>query len=217
LWLFPSEFPKAAFSGSPASAVPFSSTDHFLRGRPVAHVILVAGGSRSGKSDYARTRAEAIKGPRVFIATCPQVDEEMGERIRKHQLARRQANWHTVEEHVNICGALRASQAYDVFLVDCLTLWVNNLLYRAVGQGGTISEEYIVRKCNELEEVCSLLHGTFFFVTNEVGTGIVPEDSQSRLYRDLVGRCNQQVASWANEVVLVSCGLPLVLKSGKNV
>ena len=91
-------------------------------------VVLVTGGSRSGKSDYARRLAESLAGPRVFIATCPPVDEEIEERIRRHQESRRAAGWHTIEEQVALADILRGAGRYRVVLVDCLTLWINNLM-----------------------------------------------------------------------------------------
>jgi adenosylcobinamide kinase/adenosylcobinamide-phosphate guanylyltransferase len=180
----------------------------------LARIILVTGGSRSGKSNYAEELAEALPGPRVFVATCPVIDDEMRERIRKHQEHRAKADWHTVEEPSDPAGVLLKTQGYRVFLIDCLTLWINNLMYGAEQQGLAFSEEDMVRSCTDLIEACSRIDGTVILVTNEVGSGIVPENAAARLFRDLVGRCNQTIARAAHDVFLLSCGLPITLKKG---
>jgi adenosylcobinamide kinase / adenosylcobinamide-phosphate guanylyltransferase len=178
----------------------------------LGRIILVTGGSRSGKSEYARYRAESLAGPRAFIATCPKVDEEMDERIRRHQEERARAQWHTIEETTDLTDAIRQNHKYNVFLVDCLTLWINNLMYDADQSGKRLSEDQAASECRSVLEACSSCAASIFFVTNEVGLGIVPSDPISRRYRDLVGRCNQIVAQAADEVILVVCGLPVVVK-----
>ena len=178
----------------------------------MATIILITGGGRSGKSSYALGRAEKLPGARAFVATCPPLDDEMRERIKKHRLARSKTLWETIEETLDVAGALKNNARQDVFLVDCLTLWVNNLMYRAQREGSEETEEMIADRCRELIAACGELSGTIFFVTNEVGMGIVPDNAASRRYRDLVGRCNQLMAEAADEVVLISCGLPLTLK-----
>lgn len=178
----------------------------------MARVVLVTGGSRSGKSFYAQKLAEDIDGRRAFLATCPVIDEEMAERIQKHQRARNEANWDTIEEATNLANALRNACKYDVVLIDCLTLWINNLMYESECEGKKVTEEDIVRVCEDVLSACSELSGTVIFVTNEVGMGIVPGDALSRRYRDLVGRCNQTIAAAADAVMLVSCGIPISLK-----
>jgi adenosylcobinamide kinase/adenosylcobinamide-phosphate guanylyltransferase len=178
----------------------------------MARIILITGGSRSGKSAHAQRLAEAAPGSLVFVATCPVVDDEMRERIRKHRLARSKKRWRTIEETVDVTGVLKKAGECDVILIDCLTLWINNLLYQAHQEGGEVTEETIERRCRELIAVCDDLHGTIIFVTNEVGMGIVPDNPLSRRFRDLVGRCNQLMADTADEVIFVACGLPLTLK-----
>lgn len=180
----------------------------------MARIILVTGGSRSGKSSYAESLAEDLPGPRVFIATCPVVDDEMRERIRKHQESRAKADWHTVEEPSDPARILLETERFNVFLIDCLTLWINNLMFDAQKLGLKLSEEDMVQRSEHLLEACSRVQGTVIFVTNEVGSGIVPENAAARLFRDLVGRCNQTVARAAHEVFLLSCGLPIMLKKG---
>jgi adenosylcobinamide kinase/adenosylcobinamide-phosphate guanylyltransferase len=179
----------------------------------MATIILVTGGSRSGKSDYARVTAESLPGPRVFVATMPVIDGETSQRIQRHRQERAQSMWETLEEPLYIAKAVERSGKYRVVLIDCLTLWINNIVYYAGQEGTEIREETITDRANELMEACSAFQGTVILVTNEVGCGIVPEDPISRLYRDLVGRCNRLIADRADEVTLVSCGIPLHLKT----
>jgi len=181
----------------------------------MARIILITGGSRSGKSAHAQKIAESICGTRTYIATCPYLDEEMTARIRKHREARESSCWHTIEETIDIAGALRTSEESQVILVDCLTLWINNILYEAGQRGESLDEEAIGARCREVLDVCDGLPGTVIFVTNEVGMGIVPENPASRLYRDIAGRCNQIIASHADVVVFMISGLPLHIKGEK--
>ena len=181
----------------------------------MARIILITGGSRSGKSAHAQKIAESISGTRTYIATCPYLDEEMTARIRKHREARESSCWHTIEETIDIAGALRTSEESQVILVDCLTLWINNILYEAGQRGESLDEEAIGARCREVLDVCARLPGTVIFVTNEVGMGIVPESPASRLYRDIAGRCNQIIASHADVVVFMISGLPLHIKGEK--
>jgi adenosylcobinamide kinase/adenosylcobinamide-phosphate guanylyltransferase len=181
----------------------------------LARIILITGGSRSGKSTYAQRIAESISGIHVYIATCPYIDEEMEERIRKHREARQASVWQTIEETTDIAGALRSSKASQVILVDCLTLWVNNLMYEAEQRGELLSEEMISTLSKEAIGVCSDIPGTVIFVTNEVGLGIIPDNPASRLYRDIAGRCNQIIAGCADVVIFMISGLPMNIKGEK--
>jgi adenosylcobinamide kinase/adenosylcobinamide-phosphate guanylyltransferase len=181
----------------------------------VARIILITGGSRSGKSTYAQRIAESISGIRVYIATCPYIDEEMEKRIRKHREARQASVWQTIEEKTDLTGALRRSKESQVILVDCLTLWVNNLMYEAEQRGERLSEEVINTLSKEVVGVCSDLPGTVIFVTNEVGLGIIPDNPASRLFRDIAGRCNQIMASHADSVIFMISGLPMIIKGVK--
>jgi adenosylcobinamide kinase / adenosylcobinamide-phosphate guanylyltransferase len=179
----------------------------------VARTILITGGSRSGKSDYALQLAEELPEPWVFVATCPITDDEMADRIRKHR-DRRSSKWITIEEPVLLSKAVGEQSNAGVILIDCVTLWINNLLYNAEKQNKTISEADIERLCGELAASCRVVQSTVIIVTNEIGSGIVPENKSTRLYRDLVGKANQVIASYADEVYFVACGLPLALKRG---
>jgi adenosylcobinamide kinase/adenosylcobinamide-phosphate guanylyltransferase len=176
-------------------------------------LILVTGGTRSGKSGYAQNLAESLAGPRYFVATCPKVDPEMDERIRRHQQMRGEGDWRTIEEEIDLGGIFNRMKHSNVCLIDCLTLWVNNLLFSLEGSREGLTEERLRRYCREFIEQAKVFPGTTICVTGEVGMGIVPENAAARLYRDLVGCCNQVIAEAASEVVLVSCGIPLVLKS----
>lgn len=176
------------------------------------YIVLVTGGSRSGKSDYARRKAEELAGPRAFIATCTPVDAEMAERIRRHRLARDPDQWTTIEEPVDVANALVDGGDFKVVLIDCLTLWINNLMFQAEIEGTALHEDDITMACERLLSACDQFNGTVIMVTNEVGMGIVPDNPMSRLYRDLVGRCNQIMAAAADEVVLLVCGVSLNIK-----
>ena len=176
-------------------------------------IILVTGGGRSGKSAWAQKTAESISGPRVFIATCPVIDDEMSERIRKHREARDKRDWHTIEEPLDIAGALDSSHDFSVALIDCLTLWINNLMYRAEKENTSLTETDVAQQCRRIVEAAKRHPGTVLFVTNEVGMGIIPENAQARLYRDLAGRCNQVIAQAGDSVVLMVSGLPIIIRS----
>ena len=179
----------------------------------MARIIFITGGSRSGKSAHGQALAESIAGPRVYIATCPVVDDEMAARIQKHRAQRQASDWQTIEEPIDLAGALRGTRESSVRLIDCLTLWINNLLYDAQRQNRDVAEDDIARLCSELLAVCAELPGDVIFIANEVGMGIVPDNALSRRYRDLAGRCNQIMAAGADCVILMICGLPLEIKN----
>ena len=183
----------------------------------MARIVLVTGGCRSGKSAFAQGLAESLPGRRVYVATCPVVDGEMRQRIRKHQEARAASHWDTIEEPMRLDSALLSAGNYDVVLVDCLTLWINNLMYQPRQRNGQdVSEEQVAQRCGEVLAVACKHPGTVVFVTNEVGMGVVPENALARRYRDLVGRCNQVIAAGADIVALISCGIPLFLKGSTH-
>ncbi len=181
----------------------------------MAHIHLITGGGRSGKSSYAQRLGESLPGPRAYIATCPIIDEEMAERVRMHRQARSGGDWETIEEPVDLAGAVRRAGAFHVLLVDCLTLWANNLLYEAEKQGGTLTEEQMAGRCRELIDACDTFPGEILFVTNELGMGIIPENELARRFRDIAGRMNQLIAAAAGQVTLMVSGITLPLKELK--
>ena len=178
----------------------------------MAEIILVTGGARSGKSSFALRLAETFAGRRVYVATSPVIDSELEERIKRHLREREDRGWHTFEEQSELATLIEERTDFDVLLIDCLTLWVNNLMQR---HGWQISEDMIAEKCTALLAASRNREGKILFVTNEVGMGIVPENDIARRYRDLIGRCNQVIASKAVSVFLVSCGIPIQIK-GEN-
>jgi adenosylcobinamide kinase/adenosylcobinamide-phosphate guanylyltransferase len=178
----------------------------------MARIMLVTGGSRSGKSDFAQKTAEAMDGPRAYVATCPVIDAEMEERIARHREARHAKGWDTIEEPLDLAGAIRRAGSCRVLLVDCLTLWASNLLYEAELAGERFTEEAMTDRCRELLDACGAHGGTVIFVTNELGMGIVPDNETARRFRDIAGRCNQVIAAAAQRVTLVVSGVPLTLK-----
>lgn len=178
----------------------------------MGRIVLVTGGCRSGKSDYALRLALGLPGPRVFVATCPVTDDEMRRRIEIHRQARQAQAWITVEEQIDLAGVLARHAQCGVLLVDCITLWINNLLYAGQQAGRPTSEADVGPLCAAMLDSAASCRGTVVLVTNEVGLGIVPADGPTRLYRDLVGRANQTIAARADAVTLVCCGIPLHLK-----
>ncbi len=166
-------------------------------------VTLVLGGARSGKSAYAESLVEAVPGDPVYIATATPGDREMAARIQQHK-ARRGDRWRTVEEPLDLAGALARDAIPDgVALVDCLTLWLANVM-----AAGSDPETETMRLVRALEEAA----GPIVLVANEVGLGIVPDNALARAFRDHAGRLNQAVAGVADRVIFVAAGLPLTLK-----
>ena len=176
-------------------------------------IVLVTGGNRSGKSAYAQNLAEGLPGPRTYVATCPVIDAEMAQRVQKHKEARRHAEWETIEETVDLAGVIRRAGAFRVLLVDCLTLWANNLLYEAERLGRAFTEEDMAERCRELIGACGAFPGMVIFVTNEVGMGIIPQNETARRFGDLAGRMNQIIGAAAGTVTFLVSGLPLTLKT----
>lgn len=168
-----------------------------------ASSLFVLGGARSGKSRYAQARAEAAGSRPVFVATAEAFDDEMGERIARHR-ADRDARWTTVEAPRDLPAAIDALNSRETaLLVDCLTLWVSNML---------LAEADISRASRQLCDAISHFDGTLILVANEVGLGIVPDNALARAFRDAAGQLNQSVAATVQEVVLITAGLPLTLK-----
>lgn len=164
---------------------------------------LILGGARSGKSALAEQRALSSGREVVYVATAAVGDQEMAARIEHHR-SRRPAGWVTVEEPMQLAARLRAEASADrLILVDCLTLWLTNLL---LGPGLEPERSGLLQALPELA-------GEIILVSNEVGWGIVPENELARRFRDEQGRLNQRVAALAGRVTLVAAGLPIRLKS----
>lgn len=178
----------------------------------MAKFILVTGGARSGKSSFALALAESVSPKRLFVATCPPLDREMAARVRRHQEERQGRGWVTLERPTELAGLFQNDvDGFEVVLIDCLTLWVNNLLF-SCPDGEQLDDRRIGSLCEAWLQQANAFPGTVICVTNEVGLGIVPDNALARRYRDLVGTCNQLIAGRADDVVLVSCGIPLYLK-----
>lgn len=163
-------------------------------------VILIGGGARSGKSRYGLEKARAITGTRAFVATAEASDEEMTLRIRHHREERGE-DFTTIEEPIEL-ARVTAESKFDVLLIDCLTLWLSNIMF--------------AHKTTEIDKLIQAAHSTprtIIFVTNEVGSGIVPTDNAlSRDFRDQAGILNQRIAAIADEVYFMIFGQPLRLK-----
>ena len=179
-----------------------------------AELILITGGARSGKSRFAERLA--MQGKRVlFVATAEALDNDMARRIAAHRSSR-PAEWDTLEEPRNLPEAIRrkapgATSAYDTIIVDCLTIWVSNLLL--LHEGNADAEARILEAVGRLLDVRDSSDARWIFVTNEVGLGVVPSSPLGRAYRDALGRVNSFVASRADKVYLMAAGLALDLKA----
>lgn len=168
-----------------------------------APATLVLGGQRSGKSAYAERLVEAQPGTCVYLATAQPHDGEMARRIAEHQ-ARRGGRWATVEEPLDLPGALAEAAGPDrTVLVDCLTLWLSNLLGH---------ERDVAGERSRLCDLLARLDGPAVLVSNEVGQGVIPDNKLARSFVDEAGRLHQAVAAAAARVVFVTAGLPQTLK-----
>lgn len=163
--------------------------------------VLVLGGARSGKSVYAEALLEGR--PSLYLATGQALDGEMAERIDHHR-RRRGSNWSTLEEPLDLAAVLENVLRPDrPVLVDCLTLWISNLMH-----AGRDVETALTQLCDVLVQPA----GMVVLVSNEVGMGLVPDNRMAREFRDHQGRVNQRVAAICRRVVFVAAGLPLILK-----
>lgn len=178
---------------------------------------LILGGARSGKSSEAERRAAASGLAVTVIATAEALDAEMAARIRRHQ-ADRPAGWRTLEAPLALADTLRREAAPErCLVVDCLTLWLTNLLIDAdrLPPGADAAALPLFRRERDaLLATLPALPGRVLLVANEVGLGLVPDTPLGRLFRDEAGRLNQAVAALCERVVFVAAGLPLVLKQG---
>ena len=165
--------------------------------------VLILGGARSGKSQHAQKLAEDARPDRTFIATAEGLDDEMSERIARHQADRGDA-WQTVEAPISLCAAIEQAcdDQYSV-LVDCLTLWLSNIMHAEFDVDGEVQR---------LAQTVQAVSTPLIIVSNEVGMGIVPETPLGRKFRDVHGRLNQKIGQVCDRVEFVAAGLPLRLK-----
>ncbi|WP_419911262.1 bifunctional adenosylcobinamide kinase/adenosylcobinamide-phosphate guanylyltransferase [Hoeflea sp.] len=165
--------------------------------------VLVLGGARSGKSAFAEAQVEKSGLEAVYLATGRSFDAEMDARIRQHQ-ARRGSQWRTIEEPLSLAETLAEHSGDDkAVLVDCLTLWVTNLM---------MAERDVAQESSSLAACLGDCRGLVVLVSNEVGLGIVPDNAMARAFRDHAGRLHQMIAAHCDEVYLLAAGLPLKMK-----
>lgn len=178
---------------------------------------IVLGGTRSGKSQFAEDLAQQIGKKVLYIATANVYDEEMAIRVKKHQ-NRRPEQWDTKEEPIYLKKVIEETSVdYDTILLDCLTLWLSNLILDENFTKSNISlkdkENYILNEVSRLADVCLQKKSNIIVVSNEVGLGVVPDYPLGRLFRDVAGAANQILAQRAQRVYFIAAGLPLTLKS----
>ena len=164
--------------------------------------ILITGGARSGKSAFAERTTLALGHPAVYIATAEALDDEMADRIARHK-ARRGPEWTTLAEPLDLCNALQQSDGGGPQLVDCLTLWLSNLMH---------AERDWEQEIGALTALLPRLTTPVVFVTNEVGSGIVPENALARAFRDAAGLMNQRFAEACDDLWLCVAGHSLKVK-----
>ncbi|MEW6115935.1 MAG: bifunctional adenosylcobinamide kinase/adenosylcobinamide-phosphate guanylyltransferase [Nitrospirota bacterium] len=168
-------------------------------------ITFVIGGAKSGKSRFCLERASRHQGQKLYIATAQALDDEMREKVERHK-KERSGEWATLEEPLRIAASLkRAHHGYGAILIDCLTLWLSNLLLAQGKDIDSTMDEFVA----SLDECRT---SNIFIVSNEVGLGIVPDSALSRRFRDLAGALNQKIAALADEVYLVTAGIPLKIK-----
>jgi len=164
---------------------------------------LILGGARSGKSAYGERLAKDSETPVVYVATAQAFDDEMRERIKQHQ-SDRPSHWQSIEVLCDLPQALlESSHSGNVVLVDCLTLWLMNLMYQ---------QKDIHQSVTDLLHALTQVKGRVIMVSNEISMGVVPMGKESRLYVDELGRLHQRIAQAAQQVTLMVAGIPMVVK-----
>jgi adenosylcobinamide kinase/adenosylcobinamide-phosphate guanylyltransferase len=179
-------------------------------------IIFITGGARSGKSSFALNEASKINGQMAYIATAEALDSEMKKRIEKHKKDRGD-KWDTYEESLKIPDTLSdIKNKYSVVVLDCLTLWLSNLMHKSIQVEDNINEFINIlaslSRSNRLNRLNDFNGLNLFVVSNEVGMGIVPDNEVARKFRDIAGLLNQKVAEKADEVYLVTAGIPMRIK-----
>jgi adenosylcobinamide kinase/adenosylcobinamide-phosphate guanylyltransferase len=168
-------------------------------------IILVLGGARSGKSSWALRYAEETYTSYLFLATAEVGDDEMAERVRLHQ-ASRGPEWGLIEEPLDIAEALQSNIGdADIALIDCATIWLSNILLQKGREAVDAYEERLLKALSQRRQAVII-------VSNEVGTGIVPEHPLGREFRDLAGILNQKLAALADKVIMTVAGIPIHIK-----
>lgn len=186
-------------------------------------ITLVTGGARSGKSTYAEQLAAGISGKVLYIATAVAFDAEMKDRIESHKKSRPQ-EWDTYEGYKDLDKVVETARSYDVILLDCVTVMLTNLLWEYPGMNFETpsqkvlaeAEEYVKHEFNKLLAAAKSYEGSLIMVTNELGSGLVPESPIARSFRDIAGRVNQQIAAHCQGVYLTVCGIPIQIKKASN-
>jgi adenosylcobinamide kinase / adenosylcobinamide-phosphate guanylyltransferase len=169
-----------------------------------AEHVLVLGGARSGKTSFAERLAMRVGQRPVYLATAETLDREMRERVETHRRTRA-GRFATIEEPINLTDAIiEASKDFDVIVVDCLTLWITNLLMAGQDVAGLVEELAVALR--------QIKRARVILISNEVGLGIVPENALARSFRDLAGAAHQRLAEICTDVYFVAAGLPLTMK-----
>lgn len=168
----------------------------------------ITGGRRSGKSAHALKLAEQTGEKRLYIATAQALDDEMNARIAQHKKERGD-RWETIEEPVNVAQSIKNADNYDIFLLDCLTLWLCNIMYEEE------TNEKVIKLIEELVEACKTCDNPLIVISNETGSGIVPDNAMSRRFSDLAGIMNQKMAAAADQVIITVSGIPLTIKGDR--
>lgn len=177
----------------------------------MSKIIFITGGARSGKSAFAEKLALGFPAPLCYLATAQALDAEMDDRISKHR-QRRGDVWSTLEEPLLLSETLSAlGNKCNAVLVDCVTLWLTNMLFKYEDSGDRI-EDLVLGEVRQLAGLLPSLSTPVILVSNELGMGIVPENKLGRIFRDIAGQANQLIAAAADEAWLVASGIPIRLK-----
>jgi adenosylcobinamide kinase / adenosylcobinamide-phosphate guanylyltransferase len=189
----------------------------------MGRITLITGGARSGKSSYAEKVAAGLSEKVLYVATAVAFDLEMEDRIATHKKSRPEA-WDTYEGYKDLDKVIADANCYDVILLDCVTVMLTNLLWEYPGMDFETpsqvvlaeAEEYVRGEFHKLLRSAEGYQGSLIMVTNELGSGLVPEAPIARSFRDIAGRVNQQIAAHCNEVYLTVCGIPIQIKKASN-
>ena len=172
----------------------------------MSEFIFILGGARSGKSAYALNLAKEKSRKVLYIPTAEAGDSEMKSRISKHK-ASRPRYWKTIEEPLDLIAALKKHKhKYEVIIIDCLTLYLSNLMHKGLTQGA------VIKRIKDAAAYIKAMRESVVVISNEVGLGIVPENKLAREFRDIAGLANQIMAEAADEAVFIQAGIPLKLK-----